>query len=240
MKYFIDADFILYKSAAACETEIDFTEDIIVVSSRFSQLQRILDQELAKIAQTFNTTEDDLILCFSSPSNFRKEIDPNYKGQRIRKKPCGYVRALNWLRATRNVEQRPYLEGDDVIGILATTPGNEECVIVSPDKDMLQIPGVIWDFKDYREVEPEQGRIWHLIQALAGDQTDGYSGCPGIGVKKAEALFRKKGPTWDTVVSTYIEAGLTEDDALRNARLAKILTHDLYNESTGQYTLWSP
>ncbi len=36
MKLFIDADFIVYKATAAAETEIDFGDDVIVVTSRFT------------------------------------------------------------------------------------------------------------------------------------------------------------------------------------------------------------
>ena len=33
------------------------------------------------------------------------------------------------------------------------------------------------------------------IQTLAGDQTDGYAGVPGYGVKTAAKLFKKKDTT---------------------------------------------
>ena len=36
MKLLIDADYIVYKACAAAETEIDFGEDLIVVTSQFS------------------------------------------------------------------------------------------------------------------------------------------------------------------------------------------------------------
>ena len=66
---------------------------------------------------------------------------------------------------------------------------------------------------------------WHLIQTLAGDQTDGYGGVPGIGVKRAIALLDKDGYTWDTVVKAFKSKELDEDVALMNARLAKILIY---------------
>ena len=37
MSLLIDADYIVYKCCAATETEIDFGEDLIVVTSRFSE-----------------------------------------------------------------------------------------------------------------------------------------------------------------------------------------------------------
>ena len=90
------------------------------------------------------------------------------------------------------------LEADDSLGIYATAnPGN---VIVSPDKDMRQIPGKLYDLKDVTTITPEAGHQWHFIQTLAGDQTDGYAGVPGYGVKTATKLFEEKGYYWDTVV----------------------------------------
>ena len=45
---------------------------------------------------------------------------------------------------------------------------------------MKQIPGKLYNLEDTITITPEEGAKWHLIQTLAGDQTDGYSGVPGI------------------------------------------------------------
>ena len=75
---------------------------------------------------------------------------------------------------------------------------------------------------------------------MAGDQTDGYSGCPSIGVKRATTIFENKGYSWKAVVETFEEKGLTEEDALINARLARILTSDDYDFERKRPILWSP
>ena len=94
----------------------------------------------------------------------------------------------------------PELE-DDAMGIYATAnPGN---IICSPDKDMRQIPGKLYDMKETVTIDPVEGAKWHLIQTLAGDQTDGYSGVPGIGIKRAITLFEETGYTWQTVVDAF-------------------------------------
>jgi DNA polymerase-1 len=89
-------------------------------------------------------------------------------------------------------------------------------------------------------VKDAEGKRWHLVQTLAGDQTDGYSGVPGIGVKRAVTLFEEKGYSWKTVVQAFADKDLSEDVALENARLAKILTVDDYDFDNQQPILWSP
>ena len=236
MKLLIDADYIVYKSCASAETEIDFGEDLIVVTSNFNDVMKTINRELDKIKKEF--FDSTLILFFSHHENFRKKLYPDYKGHRNRKKPCGYKRAINALSLEHEVIIMETLEADDALGIYATAnPGN---VIVSPDKDMRQIPGKLYDLNEVTEIDPEEGRRWHLVQSLAGDQTDGYSGVPGIGVKRAIALFEQDGYTWKTVIEAFKDKGLGEDVALMNARLAKILTCNDYDLAEQRPILWTP
>ena len=237
MKLLIDADFIVYKSCAAAESEVDFGNDVILVTSNFSDAYNATQRELTKLKNKFGSFSD-MILFFSDSTNFRKKILPEYKGHRNRKKPCGYKRIIKALKEEYKVIVKPTLEGDDTMGIYATKfPGN---MIVSPDKDMKQIPGQLYNFEEVFTITPEEGARWHLTQTMSGDQTDGYSGVPGIGVKRAESLFKLKDCSWKTVVETFIERGLTEEDALVNARLARILTADDYDFDKKEPILWSP
>ena len=238
MSLLIDCDFIVYKNCAAAETEIDFGDDIILVASRFSDALRLVEEDLYKIASDLGCF-DDSILFFSDSVNFRKTIDPDYKGHRNRKKPCGYKRVINALSETFPVVVLPELEADDAMGIYATRDAGH--VIVSPDKDMRQIPGELYNLKDpVEEIDEESARQWHLIQTLAGDQTDGYAGVPGIGIKRAVTLFEKEGYTWETVVNAFAAKDLDEDVALRNARLAKILQSENYDFDTKTIKHWVP
>ena len=237
MKLLIDADFIVYKSCAAAETEIDWSDDTILVTSNFNDAYSATHRELAKIRDKFGSFST-LILFFSDTKNFRKKILTSYKGHRNRKKPCGYKRVINKLKTEFEVIIMPDLEADDAMGIYATqNPGN---IIVSPDKDMKQIPGKLYNLDENFTITTESGRAWHLIQTLAGDQTDGYGGVPGIGVKRAETLFEKEGYSWKTVVKAFESKDLTETDALINARLARILTIDDYDFTKKAARLWTP
>ena len=97
MKLLIDADYIVYKSCQVCETEIDFGDDVIVVTSRFSDAYKQTLKEINKIESNFFSSSST-ILFFSDSVNFRKSIFPDYKGHRNRKKPCGYRRVIEQLK----------------------------------------------------------------------------------------------------------------------------------------------
>jgi DNA polymerase-1 len=238
MKLLVDADYIVYKSCAGAEDEIDFGDDVILVVSKFSDAITNVQRELTKIKNHFMWDTPELVLFFSDSRNFRKKIYPEYKGHRNRKKPCGYRRVISELQKTYEVIRMPELEADDAMGIYATAhPGN---IIVSPDKDMRQIPGKLFNLEEVIEVTAEEGMKWHLVQTLAGDQTDGYSGVPGIGIKRAVSLFEENGYTWDTVVKAFADKDLDEEVALTNARLARILTYTDYDQQEHKVIPWTP
>ena len=235
----IDSDFLAYKAAQACEIGIDFGEDVIIAQSQFSEVLKVFHNELNKVTKAM--MEDNFILYFSSTKNFRKEIYPDYKGHRMKRKPLGYKRLVNYCRKNHNFKLIEGLEADDTIGIEATRFADPNNIIVSPDKDMRQIPSTLWDMKDdVVEITKDDGDRWHLIQSLSGDPTDGYSGCPGIGVKRASELLDKNENKWEAVCKAYRDRGLSDDDALLNARLAKILQKEDFDHDRNQPILWTP
>ena len=229
----IDADYIVYKSCAAAEYDIDWGNDVILVGSKFSEAYANTKKEINRIRSNF--FDPDIILFFSDSTNFRKRVDPAYKGHRNRKKPCGYRRVIHQLHEEYRVIIMPELEADDAMGVYATS--EEDCVICSPDKDMKQIPGSLWDMEEMFTIQEKDGWEWFLIQTLAGDQTDGYAGAPGFGVKTATKFLAENGYTFNSVVKAFKQKGLTFEDALRNARLAKILTSADYHDGP---ILWTP
>ena len=235
----IDSDFLAYKAAQACEIGIDFGEDVIIAQSQFSEVLRVFHNELNKVTKAM--MDDDFILYFSSTKNFRKKIYPDYKGHRMKRKPLGYKRLVNYCRENHNFKLIEGLEADDTIGIEATRHADPSNIIVSPDKDLKQIPSVLWNLTDdVVEITKEEGDRWHLVQSLSGDPTDGYSGCPGIGVKRATELLDKNENQWEAVCKAYRDRGLSDDDALLNARLAKILRNENYDHDRNQPILWNP
>ena len=80
MKLLIDADYIVYKSCAAAEYDIDWGDDVILVGSKFSDAYANTQREINRIKSNF--FDADVILFFSDSINFRKRVAADYKGHR--------------------------------------------------------------------------------------------------------------------------------------------------------------
>lgn len=112
---------------------------------------------------------------------------------------------------------------------------------------MKTLPVRLWSQDDrlaYKNSEVIADWYW-MSQTLSGDATDGYKGCPGVGPKRAADILGEPGrhelpELWERVVKAYEKAKLTEDDALVQARCARILRHTDYNLDTGEISLWTP
>ena len=57
---------------------------------------------------------------------------------------------------------------------------------------------------------------------------------------RATQLFEENGWSWKTLVKAFKDKGLSEEVALMNARLAKILTNDDYDHDKKEPILWNP
>ena len=237
---FVDADPIVYRAASACEEELDFTPEITVVTGNFRRGKSIVNQEIQKLCDRFDTTE--LVLFFTDTTNFRKEVDPSYKGNRIKRKPAGFFKLKEWAKGQWDAIQVPGLEADDALGITVTSGKHDNFILCSPDKDMEQFACRIWNNREEFTQTPEKAELKRWHQALTGDPTDGYPGAPGIGPKKADVILKKvkHGRYYEAVRDAFIAAGLSEADAIRNIRLATILTTEMWDAENQKPILFTP
>ncbi len=238
----IDADITAYSSTTRAEEEIQWDADTWTIHTDLSRAKEHFQYLLKSYQEA--TGEKEFKLCFSGKDNFRKVLNPTYKSNRKGRKPVGYSALKEWAIQEYPSMCKDTLEADDCMGILATK-FKGKTIIVSMDKDLLTIPG-----KMYR-TSPDGSGEWHdtddkeadyrfLLQSMTGDSTDGYSGIPGVGPKKAEELLRKHGAVWKTVEDAYLKAGLTKEDALLNARMARILRQEDWDFENEQVKLWKP
>jgi DNA polymerase-1 len=188
----------------------------------------------------------------SAGPTFRSEAFADYKANRAEMPPdlgdqIPYVRKL--LDAMRiPIIEFPGFEADDVIGAIAKRTeesGDAEVVIVSSDKDMLQLVSdrvsMLNPMKDdtwydaAKTVEfmgvPPSG-VADLL-ALKGDTIDNIPGAPGIGDKGARDLIVRFGSVENALEraqevekKTYRESLLNHrDQILLSKQLAKIDTN---------------
>ncbi len=234
----IDGDIVAYRYSSTVEQEVDWGDDVWSLWSDAKEAKQLILQYLDHLVEA--TAADDFVFTFSDKDNFRKTIYPDYKHNRKgKRKPTCYKGVKTWLESEYESIEMPGLEGDDVMGILATSGKYEETVIVSEDKDMKTIPGLLWRAAEMEDISEEYADYYHLYQTLVGDATDGYKGCKGVGDKRATDILTKD-PTWEAVVKAYEKAGQTEEEALVQARLARILRASDYNTNTKEPILWTP
>jgi DNA polymerase-1 len=235
----IDADQYLFKATAAVEKETRWDEFNHVLYSNREEAWENFARMIRQLFERFGTEEH--AMCFSgSPPCFRRKIADTYKAMRSPRKPLCYAALRELCEAHYNVIAFPGLEADDVMGILATKPGKHKRIIISQDKDMKTIPGFVMREGGVMHITEEQADYWHMYQTLVGDTSDGFKGCPGIGPKKAEVLLKDAKDRWGVVKSTYVKQGSTEDDALQQARLARILRWSDWDTEAKEPILWTP
>jgi DNA polymerase-1 len=238
----IDGDIVIHKTAAACEQIVcwDSDQDIWSTTADAREAKQRVDCDIRWFKDFLEA--DDVILCFTAPENFRNDVAEYYKSHRKKnRKPTIFPELRRYCLEAYRCRVIDKLEADDVMGILATSRSIKGTkIIVSEDKDLLQIPGYVYrpGEEEVRKITKKAADHWFYTQCLTGDSTDGYPGLPGCGPKTAEKILEVG--CWDEVVQAYEKKGLNEAEALTQARMARILRTTEYNLRTKKLTLWSP
>ncbi len=199
------------------------------------------------------TSKPDYIAAIfeSSEPTFRSESFAEYKANRT-EMPQDLGEQIPHIRRILEAMHIPILEfpgyeADDVIGAIACRPPAKplEVVIVSSDKDMLQLvnervfmlnPMKDDEWYDVAKVEQFMGvkpsQVADLL-ALKGDSIDNIPGAPGIGDKGARDLIARFGSVEATLERAaeverkmYRESLLNNrDQVILSKQLATIATH---------------
>lgn len=248
----IDSDIVAYKVAASNEETLDFGA-FKHKSVDKARAWKMCDELVSDYAAAVRA--DTVVVCLSDPdANWRKQLDPTYK--RSRKdvvKPELLMLCKEYLFEQYRSYLRPRLEADDVMGILATRPellgkSVSSVVLISEDKDMRTLPCSLYNpgrsELGILEITQLEAKQFHLWQTICGDQTDGYPGAPRVGEKSVYAedavILDDPEEMWDNVLMAFASVGQTEDHAIMQARLARILHAYDYNFETKGIRLWNP
>lgn len=263
----IDADILVYEAAYRCQESIEWEPGEVSKYADFEDAVDVFDASIAHIEHKVGADKSLLALTDSARElNFRRSCWPGYKCHREAKpgstddgRPMLYRALRQYVREEYEAFQKPGIEGDDTIGILATADLDwlpVERVICTVDKDLDNVPGLHFNWRKperlvYYITEREADRNF-MLQTLMGDQTDGYPGIPRIGPKKAEKILNvaeENQPEWlicpqfwwwEAVVFAYKQAGFDHDYLLSQARCARILRSSDWDSKNQRPILWTP
>jgi 5'-3' exonuclease len=112
--------------------------------------------------------------------NFRYKIDPNYKANRKDvPRPAWLQQVREHLVMQWDAKITDGIEADDALGIEQCS--GDDTVIVTIDKDLLQVPGRHYNFvtEEWQFVSPLQGSANFYTQLIMGDRSDNIQGYDG-------------------------------------------------------------
>ena len=244
MTLLIDADYLIYNSCCACEQDTRWNEWEHTLHTDERDIMNLIENRLA-FYQSVAGNKHDIVMCFSSYPTFRHEIFPEYKINRLgKRKPLALKDIIKKIKYEYTSEYLDGLEGDDVLGLLATSNKYKDPIIVSVDKDMRTIPCKLIAEDEVEHITQRKADRHWFEMALAGDAGDGILGIKGMGMVTASKLLADVPDTeealWHKVLQTYEKKGYTMADAILNARLTRILRTGDYDIFTGQVKLWNP
>jgi DNA polymerase-1 len=184
---------------------------------------------------------DHLVVCWDSGSSaYRTRLLPTYKANRrakVQELRTGrdQVREYLALAGVQQVE-RYGVEADDLIAKY-WHDADERVVLVSEDKDFLQLAGknpqghqcLIMrstgePWTEEKVVQETGARPRHLasVMALTGDESDNVMGVPGIGPKRAVGLLEEA--AWDLESIEHPEVAQMLSQVLLNRVLVNLRT----------------
>lgn len=245
-RVFFDAEFYSYRHCSAAVELQDWGNGDWVDVFRHREAMANLRQQVLPLMARFQRPEYLFVFVRGQGRNFRKDLLPEYKANRKKRRPPGnYTKFLGEMNTMArqlgaDVWRHPRIEADDVIGLHL----REGDVVISGDKDMKTLAGIhLTGDGDLEIISNFTANRTLYQQILTGDAADGYKGCPKIGevaARKALAEVNTERSMWEKVLECYLKAGLSEQDAITQARCARILRTGEYDFKAQVPLLWTP
>jgi 5'-3' exonuclease len=169
----IDGDIVGFRAAISAED----STGAIACHRADDTIRRIL----------IETEADQYNIYLTGSTNFRKDIYPAYKANRVAPKPIHLSTVREFLTSVWGAKVTDGCEADDYLGIYQTP----DTILASIDKDLKQIPGKHYNFvrNEFFEVSPLEGIRFFYKQTLIGDTSDNIVGVRGLGPKKTDKLL---------------------------------------------------
>jgi hypothetical protein len=189
----VDGDIIAYRTAAVCEDHFE------------GAVESIIDTTLKDIVSDTGIHKMRIYLSGEDNFRYRIAITKPYKGNRGSiKRPRFLEHAKEYLKTRYRAIQMHGYEADDGIATDMTINGAIHCGI---DKDILQIPGLHYDYvkKVWADISEDEATLRLYRQVLMGDNSDHIPGLPKVGEKTAEKLIFDPETAHEDAISVYKE-----------------------------------
>ena len=226
----IDADTIYYRAAYKLNKK---------------EVRRAIDMKMREIEG--HLLMPHMMVAVKGKGNFRKDLYPDYKRQRVVKeeiKPYlayGHEHLVNKYDAV----MADGMEADDLVSMWAREcrDNGDEYTVVGIDKDLLQIPGRHLNFSRMEDqyVSDDSAHYNLMLQCLTGDTSDNIPGIKGIGPVKAAKILSgiHKSRRWLRVRASWKFTSSGSPDL--SYRLLKMLeTHEEYEDVMSQIQSKTP
>lgn len=151
---------------------------------------------LEALVNRFEPSDVDVFLSDSPTFRDRLAVTKPYKGGR-KERPTHYNDVKDYLLSQGAIIRKD-IEADDCMSIEAFKDP-ENTIVVSIDKDLLQVPGnhFNWVESTYVTQSRKNADFCLASQLLTGDSTDNIPGLPGVGPVAAKAIITGSKSTED-------------------------------------------
>ena len=199
VKILIDSGGIIYSSTMGNKV-LDENNNPIKEDNKFKYTEKTVEEACYHadnmLLQLFTTLQCTHYLGFVDTeflNSFRRKLNPQYKANRDdRSSP-------KWLKEVKNhliqewgfIPSKGYIEADDMVRIYANHYKDENIIIQSSDKDLLNLPFLTYNGRTgtLQQNTEEHYKNFFWTQMVTGDSADNVKALPRKGEKYAQKLF---------------------------------------------------
>lgn len=194
----IDADFIPW---VVCHNKT--LEDGTVENKSLDDCRKLADDFINNTLRDINATK--YILFLTVGKCFRYDINPEYKSKRKGEKPMHFDRVKEHLITNWGATYQQGYEADDLVLIIHNRI--EDSMIVSPDKDLLNLVGTHYNptKKEWIATSTNQAEYYFAKSMITGDSADNVPGLKGKGEVYANKSLGDLYGTKDLMIKVFSE-----------------------------------
>ena len=217
-----DADSLLYQSVYKVitfseirkmieEGRLRFEMEIEILQRAYDRFEKITFDILNEIQEEIQVNKT-MYFFTKCRNNFRKQINPQYKANRVKQNKWVNELRNYLLEYWENSFAHNEYEADDLIYYNAQLMDVNDYIICSIDKDLKQIEGLHFDYYQEKKYD-DNGQEYKVRKGfkymsktdcenllcellLIGDTSDNIKGVKGIGKIKAKKIIYSKNTTY--------------------------------------------